>query len=241
MSAYTNFFFQFYQRGARVSAEQIVPLIMQAIHPRKVIDVGCGVGTWLAVFQKQGVENVTGIDGAYVNREQLRISPTSFQPMDLTQPKSLGEQYDLAVSLEVAEHLPAEKATAFVDFLTSLGRVVLFSAAIPFQAGRGHINNQWPDYWTEKFAAKGYKVVDYLRPKVWKNHKVKWWYAQNILLFADESYLEQNPELKEAALHTDNSKIRRMQPMWYFFIVWKIGWLLLGAIALGYLCFRFLS
>jgi hypothetical protein len=33
--------------------------------------------------------------------------------------------------------------------------VVLFSAAIPFQGGVGHINEQWPDYWVKYFSKTG--------------------------------------------------------------------------------------
>jgi hypothetical protein len=59
--------------------------------------------------------------------------------------------FDLAICLEVAEHLPPEAAEGFIDSLTRLAPVVLFSAAITFQVGNQHLNGQWPDYWATLF------------------------------------------------------------------------------------------
>jgi cyclopropane fatty-acyl-phospholipid synthase-like methyltransferase len=61
------------------------------------------------------------VDGAYVDRTLLEIPSERFQPADLRQPIRVGRQFDLVVSLEVAEHLPAECAAAFVQSLTALG------------------------------------------------------------------------------------------------------------------------
>ncbi len=56
---------------------QIVPLLMEICNPKSVIDVGCGVGTFLSVFKKHGVNDVLGIDGSWTNRELLakHLSP----------------------------------------------------------------------------------------------------------------------------------------------------------------------
>jgi hypothetical protein len=70
-----------------------------------------------------------------------------------------------------------------VDCLTRLGQVVLFSAAIPHQGGTHHVNEQWPDYWAALFERHAYTVVDAIRPRIWNDPDVEWWYAQNTLLF----------------------------------------------------------
>jgi SAM-dependent methyltransferase len=180
-----------------MSAREIVPFIMESIALDCVVDVGCGLGAWLSVFQECGVGRVLGIDGDYVDRDRLKISPTDFRSHDLTQPLQIDRSFDLAMSMEVAEHLDSEYAENFVDTLVALAPVVLFSAAIPDQPGEHHVNCQWPAYWAELFYQRGYLLFDHLRLKFWQNDKVSWWYAQNILLFVKQSALHNYPKLTE--------------------------------------------
>jgi len=189
----------------------IVPLVIELLRPRRVVDVGCGDGTWLSIFEENGVEDILGIDGAYA-KKSLRIPETQFLAADLEQPLRLRRQFDLVVSLEVAEHLPADSAETFVGSLTSLGQFVLFSAAAPFQGGTGHLNEQWPDYWAELFGKKGYVAVDCIRKKVWKNDRVEWWYAQNMLLFARRDCLESYPALSKAFERTNTKNLSIIHP-----------------------------
>jgi 2-polyprenyl-3-methyl-5-hydroxy-6-metoxy-1,4-benzoquinol methylase len=152
---YTNDYYDALREGARRSARVVVPLVLGLVPARSVIDVGCGRGTWLAVFRAHGVEEVRGVDGDYVDRGRLEIPADRFEAHDLTRPLRPAGRFDLAVSLEVAEHLPAEAADAFVGSLTLLAPVVLFSAAAPYQGGEGHVNERWPAYWAGRFAARG--------------------------------------------------------------------------------------
>jgi len=186
-SPYTPGFYAGIVPGARRSAHVVVPLLLELARPKSVIDVGCGVGTWLSVFQQHGVEDVFGVDGPHVSIDALEISAGLFRAVDLRQPLRVGRRFDLVMSLEVAEHLPAECSDAFVDALTRLGPLVVFSAAIPHQGGVGHMNEQWPEYWIRLFAERRFDVVDWLRPRVWDNDLVDWWYAQNVLVFVDQS------------------------------------------------------
>ena len=117
------------------------------------------------------------------HREQ--VAPESLQshdssPNDLAM---LSKPFELAQSLEVAEHLDHIFAANFVKLLTSLADVVLFSAAIPYQGGVCHINEQPPAYWAELFAKQGYVCLDFLRPSIWGDESVLWWYRQNLLVF----------------------------------------------------------
>jgi SAM-dependent methyltransferase len=211
METYSEQFYQTHQDGARRSARAIVPLVLKLLQPKSVVDVGCGIGVWLSVFKEHGVEDIYGVDGEYVNRQALKIPVERFLPFDLTKPLALQRQFDLVVSLEVAEHLPAECAATFVQSLVKLGPVVLFSAAIPFQGGVEHVNEQWPDYWARLFAAADYVALDCLRRQVWQNENVEWFYAQNILLFVRRAYIagqstlqrecERNAGLPHALVH----------------------------------------
>jgi hypothetical protein len=119
------------------------------------------------------------------------------------------------VSVEVAEHLPADCAATFVATLTSLAPAVLFSAAIPFQGGTHHVNEQWPDYWAGLFKQRDYEVVDCLRDRIWDNDSVEWWYAQNLLLFAGPTALARYPRLRQERERTVVSRLSLVHPRKY--------------------------
>src|SRR5215211_1558289 len=154
MHRYSEDYYAVRKEGTRSSAEVIVPLVLEVVKARSVIDVGCGTGEWLSVFKEHGVEDIWGVDGEYVNIKTLAIPEERFIPYDLKRPYRIDRAFDLVVSLEVAEHLPADCAETLVDSLTGLGSVVLFSAAIPYQGGEHHINEQWPEYWIRLFHSK---------------------------------------------------------------------------------------
>jgi SAM-dependent methyltransferase len=212
---YTRSFYENLRAGVVRSAEAIAPLAYNLFHPHSVVDVGCGDGTWLAVFQKLGAQEILGIDGDYVEHDLLQIPSTSFQPVDLTKPFDLGRTFDLAVSLEVAEHLPADCAPAFIESLTRLAPAILFSAAIPFQGGVHHVNEQWPDKWAALFRELNYVPVDCIRKRVWRNEAVDWWYAQNTLLFVKPTLLESNAALKAEAERTNLNQLGLVHPRNY--------------------------
>jgi cyclopropane fatty-acyl-phospholipid synthase-like methyltransferase len=193
---YSYKFYREQSTGSLKSARQIVPLILELVQLASVIDIGCGIGTWLSAFKEHGISDIIGVDGHYIERNMLLIPEERFIPFDLTNSIRMERSFDLVMSLEVAEHLPKEFADAFVESLTGLGSLVLFSAAIPFQRGTNHVNEQWPDYWTEKFEKRGYVVVDCLRRKIWQNQKVEAFYAQNLLMFVHEREMDRYPKLK---------------------------------------------
>ena len=196
MSGYTTTFYRKQSDGSARSAARIVPLVLDLARGiQSVVDVGCGVGTFLAEFHNHGVGFVQGFDGDYVNREMLRISEDRFGARDLSKPLHLERRFDLAISLEVAEHLPPERARSFVEDLTRLSDLILFSAAIPGQGGTHHVNEQWQDYWAGQFEEFGYHALDAIRSRLWDCDDIEPWYRQNTLLYANLAALERDPSL----------------------------------------------
>jgi SAM-dependent methyltransferase len=194
---YASGFFDYLEETSRPSAEVIAPLVLELAPAQSVIDVGCGRGDWLAVFRDMGVDDVFGVDGHAAAVSTLVVPHDRFLTVDLTQPISMDRRFDLVLCLEVAEHIPAQAADLLVDSLTRLGPVVLFSAAIPYQGGEHHVNEQWPEYWSARFAANGFAAVDCIRPAVWRRPEVAWWYRQNTILYVDRNH-ETTPALAAA-------------------------------------------
>ena len=146
------------------------------------------------MLQEKGVPEILGLDGSWVDHDLLVIPRACFKQVDLSRSViKLPQRYDLAISLEVAEHLPPDRAGEFVSSLTKLSDYVLFSAAIPFQGGSNHVNEQWQHYWVELFCAMDYVVHDFIRPKIWNDSQIPFWYRQNILLFSKHRKSKDTP------------------------------------------------
>jgi SAM-dependent methyltransferase len=196
---YTARFYARHRDGSASSARVILPLVREWVSPRSVVDVGCGAGTWLEAWREIGVEDVIGVDGGHVadGAASLCFPADRFVAADLARPFDLGRTFDLAMSLEVAEHLPRAAAGTFVSSLVGLAPVVLFSAAIPFQGGTGHVNEQWPAWWAARFAERGYRCADVLRGRIWADERVAPWYAQNTVLYVREGFARRRLSAEE--------------------------------------------
>jgi SAM-dependent methyltransferase len=189
---------EFYEtkcNGSLQSAKIVIPILLKHFQVTSVVDIGCGIGTWLKVFKEHGVSDILGVDGEHIDDAMLLIEKNAFVAVDLCTHFSLERRYDLAISLEVAEHLPEAHAAAFVQDLTNTAPLVLFSAAVPGQGGEGHINMKWQDYWRRIFAKYSYMALDIIRPAIWGKDDVEFWYQQNTILYCDTSVIAARPDL----------------------------------------------
>jgi SAM-dependent methyltransferase len=212
---YTNEFYSVQEPGSRRSAEVIVPLLVNMTGARSVVDVGCGTGGWLSVFLENHVEDILGIDGEWAGVRELLIPQDRFLPHDLTAPLRLSRQFDIATCLEVAEHLDTNHSESLVQMLVNLAPVVVFSAAIPFQGGTHHVNEQWPEFWATLFQVHHYDPVDCVREHIWNDERVCWWYAQNIIVYAKRDYLRSNVAMTVARDRTRASQLSIVHPRRY--------------------------
>ena len=167
---YDSEFFTGRSETVSQSACAVVPVICDLLDPASVLDVGCGQGEWLDVFD---LDDLQGVDIA---------APVPYLRHDLCEPLDLGRTFDLALCLEVGEHLPESAADALVDTIARHSRSVVFSAAVPGQEGKGHINCQPHEYWHEKFAERGYETHDLIRPRIANDWRVSPWYRDNIFV-----------------------------------------------------------
>ncbi|MGH6680991.1 MAG: class I SAM-dependent methyltransferase [Bradyrhizobium sp.] len=209
---YDREFYQGMVHGALRAARAIVPIVLANFPVRSAVDIGCGPGAWLHALEERDVTDIRGYDGDYVDRSTLLIEPGNFVPVDLCQDFAIDRTFDLAISLEVAEHIPERFAEPLIGRLVAAAPVVLFSAAIPGQFGVNHINLQWQDYWRSIFRSLGFHPVDLIRPQVWGHPEVEYWYQQNIILYCGDAALRDNPQLQPIP---DNRTLNIVHPALY--------------------------
>lgn len=198
--------------GSLSSARVVVPILVDLLRPESVIDLGCGIGGWLHCFEENGVKDYVGVDLDAVSRDRLMIPKDRFRAADLREPFRVERSFDLAICLEVAGNLPPADAGTLVESLVQLSPAVAFSAPIPGQGGPNQLNLQWPEYWVELFAKHGFVVLDPIRPKVWSNPEVKWWFSQNCLLYVREDVLSRSPTLQSVAAGTRHAQLDLVHP-----------------------------
>lgn len=149
-------------------------------------------------FLNAGINSVLGID-FMDDFSALEISQDYYKIYDLNRigDLKLNCRYDLVACLEVAEHLKTEVADDLVKFLTTASDLVWFSAAIPYQRGEGHINEQWTEYWEEKFSDMRFVRIDWFRAKTWNMRELMGYYRQNMLMYVNEDKLSEWPSLHD--------------------------------------------
>jgi SAM-dependent methyltransferase len=157
--------------------------LWQFLQPVSVLDVGCGSGTWLKACHELGSRTFFGLDGEW-SSQSLMIDPDiNFRGIDLNKPFLAPAKVDMAINLEVAEHLEPSTGPQLIQCLVEASDVVLFSAAYTGQGGYGHINERLHSYWAQLFATYDFAAFDLFRPVFWDNEKIFMWYRQNIFLY----------------------------------------------------------
>jgi SAM-dependent methyltransferase len=197
------------------SASRIVPIVQSLVRVNSIVDFGCAYGSWLAVWRGNGVEEILGLDGDYVDKQHLLIAEEQFKCVNLALELDLKRQFDLVQSLEVAEHIEHRQAHGFVQNLTKHGSMVLFSAAPPGQGGEWHINEQPYSYWRDLFALEGYELFDCIRPLLKDDKAVQVWYRYNIFLYVHKSKVSNLPETITKFHISGNSTIPDISPATY--------------------------
>ena len=171
------------------SAQEILGVVGGFYPFSSAVDFGCGTGTWLKVCMELGCHTVQGFDG-FADPASLSIPTECFSQKLLGGYIDLAKAYDLAICLEAAEHVEEKFSDSIVENLTKASKVILFSAALSGQGGTNHINEQPPEFWQKKFKDHRYTQFDIIRPIIWDEPAVAWWYKQNTFLYVHETSIE---------------------------------------------------
>lgn len=169
------------------------PKLATAVHrqfpdARRVVDVGCGTGSFVRAMNDLGVETVGCEMSARARRYAERQGVTVY-PFLLAEHVSqvlVGSPYDVATCFEVAEHVPAHLAGRLVEYLVACAPVVVLTAAPPGQGGHGHINEQPQSYWIDLFEAAGRpydEAATTWARKEWEANGVADFLCENVMVF----------------------------------------------------------
>ncbi len=154
---YASSFFQEWGRDNLpyvASARTITKVLYDNFHPQRLIDIGCGCGVYSHLFAQKGVQ-VVALDG-------VRPPPdcgfgVDIQIRDLTEPvENEWGDFDLALCLDVGEHIPVEQSNTFLENITRFADTLLLSCAPPNQGGTHHVNEQPKRYWVKRLAEHGF-------------------------------------------------------------------------------------
>jgi SAM-dependent methyltransferase len=175
------------EEGAVRSAAVMARSIFAWAKPQTVIDVGCGTGSLLEAFGKLGCDG-RGLEYSQAGLDYCRRRGLAVQKFNIEKDSLADDaRCDLAVSFEVAEHLPARSAGRYAALLCGLSPRVVMSAATPGQGGRGHLNEQPHAYWIEKLAGHGLRFDAATSRRFadeWKAAGASHWYCDNVMAFA---------------------------------------------------------
>jgi hypothetical protein len=180
---YTNEWYEALNTRALRSARVCIDHLWSYTQPSSVVDVGCGRGCWLKAWKEKGAVFLLGFDGNWNSQKDMVDSAIRFYQVDLNKRFTTGSKVDLCMALEVAEHLEPTSAEAFIKNLTDLSDMVLFGAAYTGQGGDNHINEQPHTYWAKQFSKYSFVPFDILRPALWADERIDYWYRQNTFLY----------------------------------------------------------
>jgi glycosyltransferase involved in cell wall biosynthesis/SAM-dependent methyltransferase len=171
-------------------AKRLAEWITDNLAPEKVLDIGCGPGTYVDCFQELGT-NTTGYDSdTRVDGSPHLICKSLFD---------LEDTGDVVLCMEVAEHIDGANNQQIVEVMANAlepGGILIWTAAKPGQGGVGHINCQTKDYWAELFALQPLERCPDIEKKLIDAMQAGYhmgWFVQNLLVYqkaADQIWLK---------------------------------------------------
>ena len=184
---YDEKYYKHVEQGMAHSAKVMAETLMAVFKPETLIDIGCGSGALLGEFKLRGI-NVQGLEYSSAAIQICEKRGLLVQRFDLESGVRIppAAKYDLCISTEVAEHLPAVLAGVYVETLCGHSDVCVITAATPGQGGTDHVNEQPHEYWINLFTSHNFsydsKQSEFLR-KTWKDGGAEKWYWKNALVF----------------------------------------------------------
>jgi SAM-dependent methyltransferase len=188
--------------GRSLSDAPGVIRVLESAFPeaRRYLDVGAGSGGFAAQVKRAG-HSIVACEYNWMGRwftERLGVESHAFDLSHADPAPGVKGRFDIAYSFEVAEHLPRELGVRLVEFMGMHADIVVFTAAVPGQGGMGHINEQSPDYWIQRFRDTGLELDDAVTARVrsgFQREAVADWFGSNAIVLRRSS-----PEITPGAI-----------------------------------------
>jgi len=188
-----DFFLSNQEEGLKIY-EWFVPLLHNIFKFQSIVDFGCATGSSLFYALKQGVSDVLGIEGSPEAFSNLLIDKKYIIQHDLREPLKVDRKYDIALSIEVAEHINKKYTDIYLESMCNSSDLIIFTGATPNQGGKCHINEQSHEWWIQKFREHSFgldeKMTGLLKRKIKENIKAgkftAFWLVPNIMVFRRE-------------------------------------------------------
>lgn len=193
-TVYNSAFYEHRHRATSHAAEVVLGIVHNfGVPMNSAIDIGCGVGAWLKTIEDRGAARTRGYEGPWLPK-QMYTAAGELVLADLnTLNIDTSEKYDIAICLEVFEHLTMAGCESIASQLAAVTDTILFSAAPPAQGGNGHINERPLSDWIKLFEGKGFNAIDDIRWRIWGDDEIPYWYRQNIVLFSKHLAARMHP------------------------------------------------
>jgi SAM-dependent methyltransferase len=158
--------------------------VQNRIDVNSVIDFGCGPGRFLLPFYEADVK-IKGVDASSAAKSESVVPAERIKQHDLRQPLNTDKNYDVALCIEVLEHLPRHATETVVRSIAGASDIAIVTAAPPGQGGTHHVNEQPATYWINKFESTGMSYDESLTSELRSAIEPKEldWLSSNIMVF----------------------------------------------------------
>ena len=191
LTVYDGDFFDSNQEEGLSMTIWSVPLFQKIFNFKSLIDVGSATGHYLKTCIDAGVDDVMGLEGSPEAFKKLIVDKKYVIMHDFRDPYTFHRKWDLAISIEVAEHIDGIYADNYVKILTDSSDTVLLTAAPPGQGGTAHVNEQPQEWWIARFSTFGFaydkattrQVKEGIEEAEEKGFGVAPWLKPNVMVF----------------------------------------------------------
>ncbi len=144
------------KKGWNDELERLVTALHERFAPASVLDVGCGAGAYLKLFERAGVERLAGLEGS--ERAVSLSGMDCIACADLREYHAMIPPYALTLCIEVAPYINDKDIGNLLRTLsdgTAPGGTLLFSASDRFLGGKYHVNLKPREEWIRLLEAHG--------------------------------------------------------------------------------------
>ena len=142
-------------KRTQLSRKKRLPIFeeIMRLKPKRVLDVGCGLGTLVRMLREKGVE-AYGVDFAQTLKDDFRMLEDYFVIADAKKLPFKDKYFDVVISTDFFEHLPEEEIDIVLTEMKRVGKVVIarvaYEAPLNLRQSKFHLTNKPKEWWQKK-------------------------------------------------------------------------------------------